>query len=73
MEAAAPPTASERASAAHGRCPPGCSASLPLLLIAAAIGAFAALGGPGLGERRGPPVEELAVEKTVLKPGRRSS
>jgi zinc transporter, ZIP family len=41
----------------------------PLLLIAAAIGLFAALGAPGLGERRGPPAEELAVEKTVLKPG----
>jgi ZIP family zinc transporter len=42
---------------------------LPLLLIAAALGAFAALGGPGLEERRGPPAEELAVEKTVLEPG----
>ena len=42
---------------------------LPLLLIAVAIGAFAALGGPGLGERRGPPVEDVAVEKTVLTPG----
>ncbi|MGH2990893.1 MAG: ZIP family metal transporter [Solirubrobacterales bacterium] len=41
----------------------------PLVLIAVAIGAFAALGGPGLGERRGPPVEELAVERTVLRPG----
>jgi zinc transporter ZupT len=41
----------------------------PLALIAAAIALFAALGGPGLGERRGPPAEELAVEKTVLKPG----
>jgi ZIP family zinc transporter len=41
----------------------------PLLLIAAAIAVFALLGGPGLGERRGPPAEELAVEKTVLKPG----
>ena len=30
---------------------------------------FAALGGPGLDERRGPPAEELAVEKTVLEPG----
>jgi zinc transporter, ZIP family len=42
---------------------------VPLLLIVAAVGSFAALGGPGLGERRGPPAEELAVEKTVLKPG----
>ena len=42
---------------------------VPLLLVAAAIGSFAALGGPGLGERTGPPVEELAIERTVLKPG----
>jgi ZIP family zinc transporter len=42
---------------------------VPLLLIIAAVGLFAALDGPGLGERRGPPVEELAVEKTVLEPG----
>jgi zinc transporter, ZIP family len=42
---------------------------LPLLLVAAAIGLFAALDGPGLGERRGPPAEELAVERTVLRPG----
>jgi zinc transporter, ZIP family len=42
---------------------------LPLLLIGAAIGIFAALGAPGLGERRGPPAEELAVEKTSLEPG----
>jgi zinc transporter, ZIP family len=42
---------------------------VPLLLIAGAIGAFTALGGPGLGERRGPPVEDLAVERTVLRPG----
>ena len=49
--------------------PRGCSASLPLALIALAIGLFAALGAPGLGERRGPPVEELAIERTVLEPG----
>ncbi len=42
---------------------------LPLALIALAIGLFAALGAPGLGERRGPPAEELAVERTVLDPG----
>jgi zinc transporter, ZIP family len=43
--------------------------AVPLALIAAAIGGFALLGGPGLDERRGPPVEELAVERTVLRPG----
>jgi zinc transporter, ZIP family len=43
---------------------------LPLALIAAAVALFALLGGPGLGERRGPPAEELSVEKTVLHPGR---
>ena len=42
---------------------------IPLALIVAAVGAFAALGGPGLGDRRGPPAEELAFEKTVLEPG----
>lgn len=42
---------------------------LPLALIAAAIAAFALLGAPGLGERSGPPVEDLAVERTVLRPG----
>jgi zinc transporter ZupT len=43
---------------------------IPLALLAAAIAALSAVGGPGLGERRGPPVEELAVERTVLQPGR---
>ena len=42
---------------------------IPLALIVAAIGGFALLGGPGLGERTGPPVEEVAVERTVLRPG----
>jgi zinc transporter, ZIP family len=42
---------------------------IPLALIAVAIGGFALLGGPGLGERSGPPVEEVAVERTVLRPG----
>jgi zinc transporter, ZIP family len=42
---------------------------IPLALIAAAIGAFALLGGPGLGDRTGPPVEDVAVERTVLHPG----
>ena len=42
---------------------------VPLAIIVAAIALFAALGGPGLEERTGPPIEELAVEKTVLRPG----
>jgi zinc transporter ZupT len=42
---------------------------VPLVLIIVALGAFALLDGPGLGERRGPPVEELAVERTKLTPG----
>jgi zinc transporter ZupT len=41
----------------------------PLVLIAAAVAAFALLGGPGLDDRRGPPVEDVAVEKTTLHPG----
>jgi zinc transporter ZupT len=42
---------------------------IPLALIAILIGGFALLGGPGLGERNGPPVEEVAVERTELRPG----
>ena len=42
---------------------------VPLLLIVAAVAAFALLDGPGLAERRGPPAEELVVERTVLEPG----
>lgn len=49
--------------------PPWLLGAIPLALIAVAIGGFALLGGPGLGERTGPPVEELAVERTVLRPG----
>jgi ZIP family zinc transporter len=44
-------------------------AAIPAALIALAILALALLDGPGLGERSGPPVEELAVERTVLRPG----
>jgi zinc transporter, ZIP family len=43
--------------------------AIPLALIVAAIGGFALLGGPGLGERGGPPVEEVTVEQTALHPG----
>src|ERR671917_683260 len=42
---------------------------VPLVLIVVAIGGFAVLDGPGLTERNGVPVEEIAVERTVLEPG----
>ena len=58
-----------RARVSAAACRPGRWALIPLALIAVAIGAFALLGGPGLGERTGPPVEEVAVERTVLRPG----
>jgi zinc transporter ZupT len=41
----------------------------PLVLLAAAAALFFGLGAPGLDERNGVPVEELAVERTVLRPG----
>ena len=44
-------------------------ALVPLGLIVAALGALIVFGAPGVGERRGPPIEELAVEQTVLRPG----
>jgi ZIP family zinc transporter len=42
---------------------------LPLALIAGAAITFGVLGAPGLGDRSGPPVEDVAVERTVLRPG----
>ena len=42
---------------------------VPLLLVIGGVALFFAFDGPGLGERRGPPAEELAVERTVLTPG----
>jgi ZIP family zinc transporter len=41
---------------------------LPLALLAVAIGLFVGLGAPGL-DRNGIPLEELAVERTTLRPG----
>ena len=55
--------------ATRARVPAWVLGLIPLALIAGAVAAFAVLGGPGLGDRRGPPVEELAVERTVLEPG----
>jgi zinc transporter, ZIP family len=63
MEAAA------RSERAPGGLPAWALGLVPLALIAAALVAFALLGGPGLGERDGPPVEDVAVEQTVLRPG----
>ena len=63
MEAAA------QAERAPGGLPAWLLGLIPLALIGAAIGAFALLGGPGLGERTGPPVEEVVVERTTLRPG----
>jgi zinc transporter, ZIP family len=57
------------ASGSGGRLPVWALGLIPLALIAVAIGAFALLGGPGLGKRTGPPVEEVTVERTVLRPG----
>jgi len=42
---------------------------IPLALMAAIVVTFAVLGAPGLGERRGPPIEELVVDKIALHPG----
>ena len=42
---------------------------VPLLLVVGGVVLFMVLDAPGLGERRGPPAEELAVERTVLSPG----
>ena len=52
-----------------GRYPAWLLGVLPLALIVAAVAAFAILGAPGLGERNGVPVEEVAIEKTELRPG----
>jgi ZIP family zinc transporter len=66
MEASA---RAERNQGLGGGLPVWALGLIPLALIAIAIGGFALLGGPGLGERTGPPVEEVAVERTVLRPG----
>jgi zinc transporter, ZIP family len=52
-----------------GRAPTWLLGLLPLALIAGAAIAFGVLGAPGLGERTGPPVEDVAIERTLLRPG----
>jgi ZIP family zinc transporter len=59
----------DRAEGARGGTPAWILAAIPAALIGLAILALALLDGPGLSERTGPPVEELAVERTVLRPG----
>jgi zinc transporter ZupT len=70
MEAAThsePSTETERDP--RGRLPAWALGLLPLVLIAVALVLLLTIGGDTLGERRGPPVEDLAVEQTVLRPG----
>jgi zinc transporter, ZIP family len=62
-------TGEELRGARSARLPTWLLGLVPLVLVVAAAVAFVALDGPGLGERRGPPAEELVVERTVLKPG----
>lgn len=52
-----------------GRLPVWALGLIPLVLIVAALVALLTVGGDTLGERRGPPVEDIAVESTILRPG----
>ena len=64
------PAASGRVTSGRLEGLPGWAlAIIPLTLIVAALGALAMFAGATLGERVGPPAEELAVERTVLRPG----
>jgi zinc transporter, ZIP family len=58
----------EAATARASRRPPWLAGLAPLAILAVAIGLFVALDAPGL-DRVGVPQEQLAVERTVLKPG----
>jgi zinc transporter, ZIP family len=60
---------SQRARREGVRVPAWLLGLVPVALIAAVAVLFAALGAPGLEDRTGPPIEELAVERTVLRPG----
>ncbi|HWH15003.1 MAG TPA: hypothetical protein VNT51_09665, partial [Miltoncostaeaceae bacterium] len=58
-----------RVPLARGRSLPAWVLGLgPLLLVAVLVAAFLASGGPAL-ERNGVPIEEVSVERTVLRPG----
>ncbi|MEX2252620.1 MAG: hypothetical protein WD649_00560 [Thermoleophilaceae bacterium] len=51
-----------------GKRPAWIAGLVPLVVLGALIGLFVALGAPGL-DRPGVPQEEIAVERTVLRPG----
>jgi zinc transporter, ZIP family len=59
----------ESGNEAPARLPVWALAAIPLALVVVALVAMFTLGGDALGERRGPPVEDIAVERTVLRPG----
>lgn len=52
-----------------GRVPLWALATAVLVAVGLALAALAVLGGRSLPERTGPPIEQLAVERTVLTPG----
>ena len=54
----------------RGQLPAWVLGLVPLALLALAVAALALLDGPGLGDRKGVPVEEIAIERTELHPGR---
>jgi ZIP family zinc transporter len=59
----------EARSTPRGRLPAWALGVIPLALIVIALAALLTVGGGTLGERLGPPVEEIAAERTVLRPG----
>lgn len=59
----------ETPTAPRSRVPAWVLGAIPLALIVAALAALLTVGGDTLGERLGPPVEEIAAERTVLRPG----
>ena len=54
---------------APGRRPVWLLAVVTVLLVAGALTGLALLAGPSLPDRNGPPVEQLAVERSELSPG----
>jgi len=67
VEIEAPPTVEKPASPSG--LPTWMLGLIPLALIAVAMLALLTVGGDTLGERNGPPIEDIAVERTVLRPG----